>query len=85
MADAYRVTVSGTDHEVFTELVGQAVVFNTDATNTVYLGAAGVTAATGFPLAAGASLSLQAVDSETLWGITGGASVVLAVMLLAGG
>ena len=85
MAEAYRVTIGGGDHTVFEDLVGQAVILNTDGTNTVYVGPDGVTTATGFPLAAGDSLSLEAVSSETLKGITAGANVQLAVLLLAGG
>lgn len=53
------------------------VVFirNTDSTNSIYLGAAGVTSGTGFELVAGAAVSVILTADDVVYGITGGSSV----------
>lgn len=52
-------------------------VVNTDATNPVYLGASGVTSATGFRLAAGMTYSQRLEAGEKLYArATGGTCVV---------
>ncbi len=46
-----------------------AIVKNPSGGATVYLGGAGVTTATGFPLAAGESVSVDTIASDDLYGI----------------
>jgi hypothetical protein len=61
--------------------VGESVaVTNTHASATVYLGGAGVTSSTGFPLVAGGSLSVDLDGTETLYGITASGSVTVGVL-----
>lgn len=60
----------------FVRTYGQAmVVRNRDTSNSVYLGGPTVTAATGFELAAGESMSLDLANNDALYGITASGTV----------
>lgn len=69
-----------------TDTVGGTVLFvrNTDATNGVALGGSGVTAGTGYRMAAGVTVGpLELPSGEQLYAIrTGGADVVVDVLRL---
>ena len=59
----------------------QRTLKNTDATNTAFIGGAGVTAATGFPLKPGESLTFDAkVSSAALYGVCSAGGPVLAII-----
>lgn len=60
---------------------GESVaITNTDASVTVYVGGAAVTASTGFPLLAGGSLSVDLDGGEALYGVTASGSVTVGVL-----
>lgn len=60
---------------------GSLTVKNTDATNAADLGAAGVTAGTGFPLAAGATVTIEVDAGDVLYAIrSAAADVSLAIL-----
>lgn len=62
-------------------MANQRAVKNTDATNTAYLGGAGVAVATGFPLKPGESITFDAkVSSAALYGICSAGTPVLATI-----
>jgi hypothetical protein len=80
---AARVTVSTTAVALITpSTAGQtAVIKNTDATNAADIGTSAVTAGTGFPLAAGASITIEVDAGDVLYAIrSAAADVVLAVL-----
>lgn len=56
-------------------------VKNTHATDTLVLGGAAVTAATGFALAAGATIDLDLGEGDLIFGIRGAAADVVAHVL----
>jgi hypothetical protein len=59
------------------------VVRNSDATNSVSLGPSGVTAGTGYGLAAGAVVTIDVSSGEQVYAIRdGGANVVIHVLRL---
>lgn len=78
-----RVTVSTT--AVALNAVGSSgttlKIKNTDATNAVDLGTSTVTAGTGYPLAAGETITLDADPGDGVYAIrSAGADVVLAIL-----
>lgn len=80
---AQRVTVSTTAVALLTTDHGGGwlTVKNTDATNAADLGTSTVTAGTGFPLAAGATISVQFDSGEVLYAVRAAAAdVVLGVL-----
>lgn len=83
MATGSRVTVSTTAVALNTAgTSGQRLrVRNTDATNGADLGASGVTAGAGFPLAANAEVTVDLSPGDVLYAIrSAAANVVLAVL-----
>lgn len=55
------------------------VVENLDATNPVYLGGSAVTSGTGVKIAAGGSLTFNAVGNDSVYAIATGASVTVSI------
>lgn len=85
---AERVTVSNTAVALTPAEAGAAgatlIVKNTHATDALVLGASDVTDATGFSLAAGATLTVQLGYGERLYGIRGAADDITAHVLRMG-
>lgn len=76
------VAVALTAVETDTISGGRVYVRNADAANTVALGGSGVTAGTGYLLPPLASITVEVVGGEQLFGIRAGASDVVAVSVL---
>ena len=57
------------------DMAGSAVAVQNAGAATIYLGADDVTTATGFPLAAGASMSFKLFGVEALYGIVASGTV----------
>lgn len=55
------------------------VLLNSDATFATAIGGSNVTVATGFPLKAGASLTIQLVGTDAVYAITGGTTNTVVV------
>lgn len=85
---AERVTVSSAAvalNGADTGVSGTSVtVKNTHATDALVLGPSDVTAASGFSLAAGASLTLALTSGEQLYGIRGASADITAHVLRSG-
>lgn len=61
----------------------QLRLLNSDATNAVFIGPAGVTTATGYKLLAGATIGAIELDAgETLYGVVAAGTVVVHVLRL---
>ena len=59
---------------------GSSLSLVNQGSQTVYLGASGVTTATGFPLAAGASWSADLAPGEALYGIVAATTATVGVI-----
>lgn len=64
---ATAAAISSTDTDITLE--NDCIIRNMDAAKTLYIGAAGVTSANGFPVAPLASLELKLRNNEVLYGI----------------
>ena len=61
-------------------LAGSAVAVHNNGSSTIFVGAAGVTTATGFPLAAGTSMSCELYGNEAVYGIVASGTVEARVL-----
>lgn len=59
---------------------GASVLVQAPATATLFVGGAGVTAAAGFPIMAGQSLSVDLPDYNELWGVLASGSGTASVL-----